>query len=99
MVKKALIIFASLTAIIIVVCIILSIVNSKPIEFQSVVSFENGEVVMKSSSASASVSNVSNGDIPILSTLLNHEKAIMISSIFIILLFAVLFYGAKRSKS
>ena len=98
MVKRALIIFAVLTAIIVIGSIIISIANSRPLEFQSAVSFENGEVTMRSAQVQANVSNASN-DIPFISSLLEHERIIMVSSIFIILLFAFLFYGAKRSKS
>ena len=98
MVKKALIIFACLTAIIIVVSIIVSIVNSKPLEYQSVVAYDKNTMAMKPAPVYANVDDASD-DIPLLSDLIRHDRLIMISSIFVVLLFALLFYGAKRSKS
>lgn len=98
MVKKALIIFACLLTLIIVISIIISLVNLKPVEFQRVVVYEKETMAMKSTSMNASVSDAAD-DIPLLSNLLEHEKTIMISSIFIVIIFALLFYGAKRSKS
>ncbi len=97
MAKKAFIICACLIAVIVVASIIISLVNLKPVEFQCVVSYENETTTMISAPLYANVNDVSN-DIPLLSSLIRHDRIIMVSSIFIILIFALLFYGAKRSR-
>ena len=90
-------IFLILIAVIVVASIIISLVNLKPVEFQCVVSYENETTTMISAPLYANVNDVSN-DIPLLSSLIRHDRIIMVSSIFIILIFALLFYGAKRSR-
>ena len=97
MAKKAFIIFACLIAVIVIASIIISLVNYKPVEFQCVVSYENETTTMLSAPLYANAYDATN-DIPLLSSLIRHEKIIMVASIFIILIFALLFYGAKRSR-
>ena len=100
MARKAFVISAILIVIVIIVSIVISIVsivNTKPVVFRTVVTYnaETNAIIESPHSRTAASSN----DLPFLTGLLNHEKTIMISSLFAVLIFALLFYGAKRSKS
>lgn len=97
MVKKALILTAILIFIVIFVSVIISLINLKPLEFKSVVSYDTEIKTMVAAPVYNNRASVSS-DLPLLTNMLKYEKTIMISSIILVIAFALLFYGAKRSK-
>ena len=97
MVKRAIIISAILIVIIIIVTIIVSVVNSKPTKFISIVSYDSGIPVMKEA-VTTNTTAVDNEEL-FIETLLEHEKTVMFTSVIVVVIFTILFYGAKRSKS
>lgn len=97
MVKKAFVVSAILITIIIIVSIIISVVNiktAKPAVFRSVVSYESEVNTIEI----APKTTESNDNIPLLSNMLRYEKTIMVSSIILVIIFSLLFYGTKKSK-
>ena len=96
--KKAFVISAILIVIIIVISIIIAVINIKPATFKSVVSYDTNTAVLKEAPVYARTSNSYNG-MDLIENLLKYDKIIMVSSMIIIIIFALLFYGAKRSKS
>lgn len=97
MVKRAIIISAILIVIIIIVTIIVSVVNSKPTKFISIVSYDSEIPVMKEA-VTTNTTAVDNEEL-FIETLLEHEKTVMFTSVIVVVIFTILFYGAKRSKS
>ena len=95
MARKAFAISAILIVIIVVVSIIISLINLKPVEFKSVVSYEPAVMT----AATSYVTSSGDRNMDFISSLLDHKKTIMVFSIIIIIIFTLLFYGAKRSKS
>lgn len=94
--KKAFIISACLITIIIIVSIIISVSNLKPVTFKSVVSYDKEtNVMVEAPSYSATTST---NELDGLNNILKYEKTITVSTIFIVLIFVILFYGTKRSK-
>ena len=97
MAKKAFIVAAILVVIIVIVSIIISLVNLKPITYQSVVYYDSNLNIMKEAPVSASANNVDTG-IPLVSAVLKYDKLLMVSSVIVIIILALLSYGSKRSK-
>lgn len=101
MARKLFVISAILIVITIIVCIIISVVsliNTKPVVFRPTVTY-NAETNKILEAPETKIRTVDNGDIPVITSLLNHERMLMAGSIIVVLIFALLFYGAKRSKS
>lgn len=96
MAKKAFIISACLLLIVIIISIIISVRNMKPLEFKSVVSYNNTAKITNAPKYETRSSV--NDDLPLLSNLIKYEKTIVFSTIFIGFIFVILFYGTKRSK-
>ena len=100
--KKAFVISAILIVIIIVISIIIAVINIKPATFKSVVSYDTNTAVLKEAPVYARTSNTYSTNyngMDLIENLLKYDKIIMVSSMIIIIIFALLFYGAKRSKS
>lgn len=98
MAKKFIVIAAIIIVIAVVAGIIISLINLKPLEFKTVVSYENDTVVMKvAPSNNTNTNNTTNNNF--LTNILRHEKTVMAFSIIVIVLFALLFYEAKGSKA
>lgn len=94
--KRAFIITACLITIIIIVSIIIAVSNLKPVTFKSVVRYDNEtNVIVEAPSYSNSTST---SDLDGINNILKYEKTITFSTIFIVIIFAILFYGTKRSK-
>jgi hypothetical protein len=98
MVKKALVVSATLITIIVIISIIISIINlktAKPAVFRSVVSYDSevNTIVIAPQN-----SGTDNNNIPLISNMLRYESTITISTVILVIIFLLLFYGTKRSK-
>ena len=104
MAKKAFVISAILVVIIVIVSIIISLINLKPLTYKTFVVYDSNMNIIQEVPVAAS-SQVTNYDysinpgVSLINTLFKYEGIIMISSMIIIIIFSLLFYGAKRSKS
>ena len=94
--KKAFIISAIFIVIIVVVSIIISINNLKPITFKRVVCYDEKLNII--TEVPKHNTTTTNDDFQFFSNILKYEKTIMVSTIFLVLIFGILFYGTKRSK-
>ena len=101
MARKLFVISAILIVITIIVCIIISVVsliNTKPVVFRPTVTYsaETNNII---EAPKTPIRTGDSSDIPVITSLLNHERMLMAGSIIVVLIFALLFYGSKRSKS
>lgn len=96
MAKKAFFISAIILLVIIIICIIIS-VNMKPLEFNSTVSYDNNNAMITTAPKYETRGSTSS-DIPLISNLINYEKTIVFSTIFIGLIFVILLNGTKKSR-
>ena len=102
MARKAFVLTAFLIVVVIIVSIIISIVaivNTKPVVFRPLVTYEEGTTKIVEVSDNRSSRSDDDDDLSLISKLFKHEKTIMVGSLFVVIIFALLFYGAKRSKS
>ena len=97
MTKKTFIIAAILVSVVIIASIIIAVISLRPATFQSVVSYDSSINIIKEAPNYARAS-ANSGDFVLLITLLKYEKTIMISCVVLVILFFLLFYGAKKSK-
>ena len=97
MAKKAFFISAIILLVIIIICVIISVANMKPLEFKSTVSYDNNNAMITAAPKHEPRGSTSS-DIPLLSNLINYEKTIVFSTIFIGLIFVILLNGTKKSR-
>jgi phosphatidylglycerophosphate synthase len=95
--KKAIIISAWIIVIIVITSIVVSIINLRPAEFKTIVSYD-ADIKTMVEAPQYSKSKTTDS-LPLLTNILKYEKTITVSSIIIVLIFVMLFYGAKRSKN
>lgn len=98
MAKKAFILTAVLVAVLIIVCIIVAALNYKPVEFKSVVTYDSEINKMVAAPEYVARTAYTNNNDSLFSSFLKYEKTIMISSIVLVIIFLLFFYGTKRSK-
>ena len=99
MVRKAFVISAILITIIVIVSIIISVMNLKPfepLEFKTVVSYDKDTYAIVD--APKYEARSSGDSLTSLTNLLKYEKTIMVSTIILVIIFMILFYGTKGSK-
>lgn len=96
MVKKALIITIIAVVILVIVCVIISIVNLKPVSFQSSVAYDSSFNMI----TAPSYERASGTDLGLFSilTLIKYEKTVMTTLIILVILFTIVFMGTQRSR-
>ena len=101
MARKAFVISAILIVVVVIISIIVSIIaliNTKPPVFRPIVTYsEQSNARMEE--PVKETKTVSENNPTFIESLLAHERIIMAGSIIVIIIFTLLFYGAKRSKS
>lgn len=97
MVKKAFTIAIVAIAILIIVSIIIAVTNLKPATFKRVVSYDAGINEIVEAPEYIRSSGNEEGLFSILN-LLKYERTIMITTVILVIIFALFFYGTKKSK-
>ena len=96
MVKKALIIALIAIAVVVIVSIVISIVNLKPLAFQSSVAYDSNFNVI----TTQTYERASGTDLGLFSFLnfIKYERTIMTTLIVLVILFTIVFLGTQRSR-
>jgi hypothetical protein len=79
------------------VSIFIAVANLKPVTYKSVVHYDESINMLADVPKNTTTGPSDSNSLP-LTNLLKYEKTIMISTVVLIIIYLILFYGTKRSK-